>query len=509
MHIYFRGGGLQRYRLLSGLVLFAFAGTHFLNHALGLVNLEVMHQVQAWRTEITRSVPGTAILLLALLTHIGFGLYKTALRHTWRMPPWEFIQIASGLAIPLLLLPHIINTRIAHTVFGVEDSYLYELKRLWPASAWQQSALLLLVWVHGCIGLHHWLRLDERYRRLRPLLVILAVAVPSLALAGFVVAGQTTADIMSDAEAMAALKARSRWPGEAASADLEQWRFLARVIFTGIAVAAILVSISLRLRLGRGSRLVRITYSGGPTVEIQQGQTLLEASRAAGVPHASVCGGRARCSTCRVRIVRGREKLPPAEGAESVTLRVIDAPADVRLACQIRPTADLTVTLVSAPGTSGPVEFEFDEVKEAVASHARAQAMSQLVQKSCGEPGELIAWFEKHLGTKVVLPACGDASGELRGGRIDYMGDKRLAVAVYALGYEDVSVFLMHDQASSSYMVRAVRHGYRVLGWADDRAHFIAVASSSRAELDRLAAIANPAMTAPQHLQSLEKLSRG
>ncbi len=130
MHIYFRGDDLQKLRLLSGLVLLTFSGTHFLNHALGLVSLEVMHQAQAWRTAITRSVPGSLVLLAALLTHAGLALYKTSLRTTWRMPPWEFVQIASGLLIPFLLLPHIVNTRVAHMVFGVEDSYLYELERL-------------------------------------------------------------------------------------------------------------------------------------------------------------------------------------------------------------------------------------------------------------------------------------------------------------------------------------------------------------------------------------------
>jgi adenylate cyclase len=47
MHVLARGDILQRLRLISGLVLFAFAATHFLNHALGLVSLEAMHAMQA------------------------------------------------------------------------------------------------------------------------------------------------------------------------------------------------------------------------------------------------------------------------------------------------------------------------------------------------------------------------------------------------------------------------------------------------------------------------------
>jgi len=68
-----------------------------------------------------------------------------------------------------------------------------------------------------------------------------------------------------------------------------------------------------------------------------------EASRAAGVPHASVCGGRGRCSTCRVRLGDGAEHLPPPAPDEARVLARIGAGDDVRLACQLRPSHDLAV----------------------------------------------------------------------------------------------------------------------------------------------------------------------
>ena len=497
MHIYFRGDDLQKLRLLSGLVLLTFSGTHFLNHALGLVSLEVMHQAQAWRTAITRSVPGSLVLLAALLTHAGLALYKTSLRTTWRMPPWEFVQIASGLLIPFLLLPHIVNTRVAHMVFGVEDSYLYELKRLWPASAWQQSTLLLLVWSHGCIGLHHWLRLDERYRRLRPLLGGIVIALPVLALAGFVIGGQTTAEIMSDAEALAALKARSHWPNEVAGAALEQWRTLARLAFAGLVLAVLVTPVWRWWRSDRHSGTPRITYVGGPSIAIEPGQTLLEASRAAGVSHASVCGGRARCSTCRVRIVHGGESLPLPQGAEAVTLRAIGAPSDVRLACQVRPTADLTIALVSAPRTPGPVKITFEEVSEAVAAHARARAAGRLVEKASTEAGVLMAWFHEQLGGQMpTLPTDGTTLGSLRGGRIDYIGEQAVAAAVFTMAHDDVSLFIIPRLILQSDMIRATHHGYRVLGWTDERSYYLAVTPSLLADVESLSGLSLPVVRA-------------
>jgi adenylate cyclase len=44
---------------------------------------------------------------------------------------------------------------------------------------------------------------------------------------------------------------------------------------------------------------VTIAYADGRLAKALPGATLLEISRAAGVPHASVCGGRGRCTTCR------------------------------------------------------------------------------------------------------------------------------------------------------------------------------------------------------------------
>ena len=85
MHILARGDVLQRLRLASGLVLFTFAATHFLNHALGLVSLEAMQGMQGWRKVVTRSWLGSGVLLAAFLIHIALALYKISRRLTWRL----------------------------------------------------------------------------------------------------------------------------------------------------------------------------------------------------------------------------------------------------------------------------------------------------------------------------------------------------------------------------------------------------------------------------------------
>jgi adenylate cyclase len=343
-----RGSLAQRLRLLAGLILLLFVVTHFLNHAAGLFGVEAMERVQTIRLTVTRSWVGSIVLGLALLVHVSLAFTKIAARRTLRMPAWEALQIASGLLIPLLLIDHIVGTRVANLLFGTADFYHPVLAVLWPRAALRQTLLLLLVWGHSAIGVHHLLRLYPWYPQAKPWLIAVGLLVPSLALAGFIVGGREAGAAALAEGGRKALLALYHWPDAAGVAELSRLRFWLILAFVAAASAAL----ALLLRHWVGERLapqVVITYAGGPTVSGPLGATLLEISRLRGVPHASVCGGRARCSTCRVRIDAGGESLPSPGFAEAVTLAAIAAPPGVRLACQIRPTASLTVTRLVAP----------------------------------------------------------------------------------------------------------------------------------------------------------------
>jgi adenylate cyclase len=107
----------------------------------------------------------------------------------------------------------------------------------------------------------------------------------------------------------------------------------------------------------RRAGVVRLDYSERRSVAHPAGLTILEMSRIAGIPHASVCGGRGRCSTCRVRIGgEDRTKLPPASPEEQKVLARVGAPANVRLACQLRPPPGHYRVTPLLPATTGPVE---------------------------------------------------------------------------------------------------------------------------------------------------------
>lgn len=351
MHILLRGSTTQRLRLGSGLILFTFALSHFLIHALGLVSIETMTAAQDWRLLATRSVVGSTVLGAAMLTHIGLALAKLARRATLRLPGWEMTQLLLGLAIPFLLIPHLVDTRLAYTLFGVNDTYIYELIRLWPSFAVDQTVLLLLVWVHACIGLHFWLRLSGWYDRIFPALLAFAVLVPFAALAGFYVAAREAHAIIADPAVFSAVRSATHWP------DLDVTRALIAYVDQGrigfyVMLTFVLLIIAGRWLAARFKPQFAISYVPEPTVRARLGCTLLEVSRTHGIPHLSVCGGRARCSTCRVEIIEGGAMLPPPLGAEAATLLSIHAPVGVRLACQLQPRGPLVVRLLLKPAQS-------------------------------------------------------------------------------------------------------------------------------------------------------------
>ena len=348
MNDLWRGSWTTRLRIASGLVLFAYVLTHYLNIGMGLLSAELMERMQDWRQVVTRSLPGSILLYGALAAHMVLVLVKLAGRGTLRMPPWEGIQIALGLAIPILLAVHIVHTRAAHELYAVNDEMGYIMLLLHDTwDGWKQSLLLLIVWVHGCVGLHFWLRTKQWWRRALPAMIGLATLVPAFALAGFLVEGRRVKAAFADADERARLIDLFNFPDRETFGELigmtVQMRWLYAVI-----LLAILLPYGIHYFRNRKSS-VRVTYASGIEIRAPKGLTLLEMSRLRGVPHAALCGGRGRCTTCRVVIEAGGEGLHPPSDAEARSLAAVGADANTRLACQIRPEKNLGVFRVFQP----------------------------------------------------------------------------------------------------------------------------------------------------------------
>jgi adenylate cyclase len=82
----------------------------------------------------------------------------------------------------------------------------------------------------------------------------------------------------------------------------------------------------------------QVEFVGEKVISISKKETILDASLAAGIPHCHVCGGNARCSTCRVLVLEGVDHLTPPNQKESFLKNQMHFPPNVRLACQTRVT---------------------------------------------------------------------------------------------------------------------------------------------------------------------------
>ena len=131
-------------RLWCGLILLAYITTHFANHAIGLVSLAATEKVRIWFLALWRNPVAETALFGALLVHWLLGLWLIYRRRTVRMPPWEMMQIAFGLAVPPLLAYHLSATRIANALYGTNDIYERVLFNIWVQDPWagaRQAAL--------------------------------------------------------------------------------------------------------------------------------------------------------------------------------------------------------------------------------------------------------------------------------------------------------------------------------------------------------------------------------
>ena len=211
-------------------------------------------------------------------------------------------------------------------------------------------AVMTIAWVHGCIGLYLWLRMKAFFKRAAPFLLAAAVLIPTLAMLGFYQGGRKVID--DDSREWRAENLTQRQVGtREQQAVLDRISEYALIFYLGLLGIALLAK-GARAINERRRGMVSLSYGNGRTVRVPKGLSVLEASLRNNVPHASVCGGRARCSTCRIRIIGDCSALPEPSQREAFVLgRVGTSDPSIRLACQLRPATDLSFFQLFLPHT--------------------------------------------------------------------------------------------------------------------------------------------------------------
>src|SRR3954463_9125467 len=193
-----RGISLRQVRLVSGVVLFAYLVSHFLNHALGNISLEALAGGVYLHTLFWQSLPVTVVFYTPCCVHAGLGIWALYERRQFRWKAIEPLQLVLGLSIPALIITHIIGVRLGHTLYGHEILYPQVFFAYWiawpPLKMWMLFGVLLISWMHGCIGLYLWLRMKAFFKAAAPYLLAAAIMVPTLAMLGLYQGGRNVVE---------------------------------------------------------------------------------------------------------------------------------------------------------------------------------------------------------------------------------------------------------------------------------------------------------------------------
>lgn len=183
----------RRLKIISGLILFVFVTVHLVNLAIGFFSLPLADQLRPVLLFPFSNPVGGNILIASALLHMMLGVQALYKRNTLRMTAHDTVQLVSALLIPVLLIPHSWVLIANNLMLGIRVSYFDIFNYYWviePLSGLRQVLLVLVIWIHGCIGLFTWLGLKPWWPRVSSYTHILAVAIPVLALLAFVDGGK-------------------------------------------------------------------------------------------------------------------------------------------------------------------------------------------------------------------------------------------------------------------------------------------------------------------------------
>ena len=485
-----RSISVRQVRLVSGVVMFAYLVSHFLNHALGNISLEALAIGVYWHTAFWQFLPVTILFYTACVVHTALGIWALYERRQFRWKAIEPLQLALGLSVPMLIIAHVIGIRLGQTLFGHERLYPQVLFLYWiwaPYRIPMMLAVMTIAWVHGCIGLYFWLRMRAFYKRAAPFLLATAVLIPTLSMLGFYQGGRMV--IENDSiEWRAETQSESQIGTRAEAQTLERITDYFLYGYFGLIGVALLAR-GARAINERRRGMINLSYGNGRTVRVPRGLSVLEASLRNNVPHASVCGGRARCSTCRIRIIGDHDALPEPSQREAFVLgRVGTADPSIRLACQLRPNSDISFFQLFLPHTmstdghdSNPTRI--GQERYLVSLFVDMRGSTQLAEKRL--PFDTVFIVNRFLGA--VSQAVIDSGGRPN----QFVGDGMLALfglstsrqqacrqalraaAMIAANVDELNKFLEHDLREPIRFGIGINGGEVIVGDIGYRDHMV------------------------------------
>ncbi|OKO68099.1 adenylate/guanylate cyclase domain-containing protein [Bradyrhizobium sp. NAS96.2] len=486
-----RGIGQRQVRLVTGAIMFAYLISHFLNHALGNISTEAMAIGVHYHTKFWQFLPVAIVFYSACLVHAALGIWALFERREFHWKAIEPLQLTLGLSVPMLIVAHVVGVRLGLTLYGHEKLYPQELYTFFiaaPNRLWTMLAVLVIAWVHGCIGLYFWLRMRPFFKRAAPFLLATAVLIPTLAMLGIYQAGRATIADYQDADWRREELSVQKFGTAAQGAMLEKITDDLTIGYLGL-LGLVLLARGARTLLERRGGMIALSYGNGRTLRVPKGLSVLEASLRYNVPHASVCGGRARCSTCRIRIIGDHAALPEPSPREAFVLhRVGTDDPSIRLACQLRPTGDLTFFQLFLPSTTSANAHagnptRVGQERYLVSMFVDMRGSTQLAEKRL--PFDTVFIVNRFLGavSQAVLEAGGRPNQFIGDGMLALFGlstDRHeacrqalRAAALIAANIDELNQFLSHDLREPIRFGIGIHGGEVIVGDIGYRDHMV------------------------------------
>jgi adenylate cyclase len=487
-----RGIGVRQVRLACGLVLFAYLVSHFVNHALGNVSTGALAAGIYVHTLFWQFLPIAILFYAAALIHAGLGIWALYERRQFRWKAIEPLQLVLGLSIPALIIAHLAGVRLGHALFGHEKLYpqvFYAYWVVWPYKMWLMFIVLIVAWVHGCIGLYFWLRMKAFFKNAAPYLLAAAVLIPTLAMLGLYQGGRTVVAESGNAQWKADNLSRQKVGTAAEQGALDQITDYFLIGYLGL-IGLALIGRGVRALNERRHGMITLSYGNGRTVRVPKGLSVLEASLRNNVPHASVCGGRARCSTCRIRVIGDCDHLPEPSKREAFVLNRVGAGADpaIRLACQLRPETDLSFFQIFLPQitaatlrTSSPARI--GEERYLVSMFVDMRGSTKLAEKRL--PFDTVFIVNRFLGavSQAVIECGGQPNQFVGDGQLALFGlattpqtacrQALKAAAMIAVHVDELNEFLKHDLREPIRFGIGIHGGEVIIGDIGYRDHMV------------------------------------
>jgi adenylate cyclase len=486
------GIGVRQVRLACGLVLFAYLVSHFLNHALGNISMGALATGIHYHIAFWQFPPVAIVFYTAALVHAGLGIWALYDRRQFRWKAMEPLQLVLGLSVPALLIVHLASVRLGQALFGHEKLYpqvFYADWVVWPHKMWLMYAVLIVAWVHGSIGLYFWLRMKAFYERAAPFLLAAAVLIPTLALLGLYQGGRSVVENSGRAEWKADNLSRRQVGTQSEQATLDSIVDYFLIGYLGL-IGLVLLAKGARALNERRGGMITLSYGNGRRIRVPKGLSVLEASLRHNVPHASVCGGRARCSTCRIRVIGDTGSLPEPSKREAFVLNRVGAGADpaIRLACQLRPETDLSFFQIFVPQTtaaklrsSSPTRI--GEERYLVSMFVDMRGSTKLAEKRL--PFDTVFIVNRFLGavSQAVIECGGQPNQFIGDGQLALFGLRSgsqtacrqalRAAAMIAANVEELNQFLSHDLHEPIGFGIGIHGGEVIIGDIGYRDHMV------------------------------------